>query len=277
MVSAILVEVGDEVAEGDPLIRCVDETYDESWLTLTEQRETLAAELYQLRQFREKPELRAEAGGIVTDLILTEGEAVEAEAQVCAITSTSTFQVQLLVSEQEIEQVQTGQEAELTFPSDGADEVAATYTGQVAEVSEAAEASDEETVYAVMVELKNAQGVQVGDACDAIIILSEADDAVLIPIQALSIQSDGTRCVEITYGDGLTSVVTVEVGLTSQDQVQILWGVEEGDEVVVASRVTETTVFTFFNHEWVIDQSESEYQGGTSSFPETSEGDAADG
>ncbi|MCD8381856.1 MAG: HlyD family efflux transporter periplasmic adaptor subunit [Clostridiales bacterium] len=267
IVSAILVAVGDEVAEGDPLVRCVDETYDETWSSLTEQRESLAAELYRLRQFREKPELTAKASGIVTDLTLTVGQTVEAEAQVCSITSTSSFQVQLLVSEQEIKQVQAGQDAELTFANE-ADEVDATYTGQVTEVADTAGDSDDETVCAVTVSLENAQGLQVGDACDAVIILDEAENAVLIPIQALTIQSDGTRSVEIAYGDGLTSAVSVEVGLTSQDQVQILWGVEAGDEVVVASRVTETTVFTFFNHEWVIDQSESEYQGGVSSLPE---------
>ncbi len=272
MVSSILVEVGDEVAQDDPLVRCVDETYDETWLALTEQRGTLAAELYRLRQFRENPVLTADSSGIVTDLALTEGEPVEQEAQVCAITSTSSFRIRLEVSEQEVEQIQVGLTAELTF-SDEADEVDTIYTGQVTEVSESAEASGDETVYAVTVSLENAQGLQVGDACDAVIILDEAENAVLVPIQALSIQSDGTRSVEIAYGDGLTSVVTVEIGLTSQDQVQILWGVEEGDEVVVASRVTETTVFTFFNHEWVIDQSESEYSVGPSSLPETEDSD----
>ncbi|MCC8129376.1 MAG: HlyD family efflux transporter periplasmic adaptor subunit [Clostridiales bacterium] len=268
MVSAIQVEVGDEVAEGDPLIRCVDETYDESWLTLTEQRETLAAEVYQLRQFRERPELTSEFSGVVTDLTLTAGGTVEAESQVCAITSTSSFQIGLEVSQQEAEQIQIGQTAELTFVNE-ADEVDTIYTGLVAEITDGEENSDGETVCTVTVSLENAQGLQVGDTCDAVIVLDEAENAILVPVQALTIQSDGTRSVEIAYGDGLTSVVTVEVGLTSQDQVQILRGVEEGDEVVVASRVTETTVFTFFNHEWVIDQSESEYSVGPSSLPET--------
>ncbi|MCD7945231.1 MAG: HlyD family efflux transporter periplasmic adaptor subunit [Clostridiales bacterium] len=272
MVSSLLVEVGDEVVQDDPLIRCVDETYDETWLALTEQRETLAAELYQLQQFRKKPDLTVGYSGIVADLTLTAGGAVEAEAQVCAITSTSSFQVQLEVSEQEAKQIQAGQEAELTFTSE-ADEVSSIYTGQVTEISDASEGSDDETACTVTVWLENAQGLQVGDTCDAVIILDEAENAVLVPIQALTIQSDGTRSVEIVYGDGLTSVVTVEVGLTSQDQVQILWGVEEGDDVVVASRVTETTVFTFFNHEWVIDQSESEYSVGPSSLPEAEDSD----
>lgn len=272
MVSSILVEVGDEVAEGDVLIRCVDESYDETWRSLTDQRETLAAEVYQLRQFRENPVLTADSSGIVTDLTLAEGEPVEKEAQVCAITSTSSFRIRLEVSEQEIEQVQVGQTAELTF-SDEVDEVDTIYTGQVTEVSESPEDSGGETVCAVTVWLESAQGLQVGDTCDGVIILGEAENAVLVPIQALTIQSDGTRSVEIAYGDGLTSVVTVETGLTSQEQVQILWGVEEGDEVVVASRVTETTVFTFFNHEWVIDQSESEYSVGPSSLPETEDSD----
>ncbi|MCD7760188.1 MAG: HlyD family efflux transporter periplasmic adaptor subunit [Clostridiales bacterium] len=265
MVSAIQVEVGDEVAEGDPLIRCVDESYDETWSSLTEQRETLAAEVYRLRQFRENPVLTSEFSGVVTNLTLTAGEAVEAESQVCDITSTSSFQIGLEVTQQQAEQVEIGQTAELTFASE-VDEADAIYTGLVAEI---ADGETDEDVCTVTVSLENAQGLQVGDTCDAVIILDEAENAVLVPIQALTVQSDGTRSVEIAYGDGLTSVVTVEVGLTSQDQVQILSGVEEGDEVVVASRVTETTVFTFFNHEWVIDQSESEYSVGPSALPET--------
>ncbi len=268
MVSSVLVEVGDEVAEGDLLVRCVDESYDETWRALTDQRETLAAEVYRLRQFREQPELTSEFSGVVTDLTLTAGGAVEAETQVCDITSTSSFQIGLEVTRQQAEQIETGQTAELTFSSE-VDEADAIYTGQVAEI---VDGEADEDGCTVIVFLENAQDLQVGDVCDAVIILDEAEDAVLVPIQALSIQSDGTRSVEIAYGDGLTSVVTVEVGLTSQDQVQILWGVEEGDEVVVASRVTETTVFTFFNHEWVIDQSESEYQGGVSTLPETEDG-----
>ncbi|MGM9538134.1 MAG: HlyD family efflux transporter periplasmic adaptor subunit [Candidatus Onthomonas sp.] len=252
IISKVNVEIGDAVEEGDILFTRIEAEYNAEYLDLLDQRMDLIGQLFSLQEFTKDPLLLSESRGIVADLTLEAGDQVEAGDKVCRLISTDNFTLSVDIVETDIGRVQPGQRVQLQF--DAFEDV--TYWGRVEKISSLGKQVGGLTAYTVTISLKGAEGLKVAMNADATIILASASDALLVPVRAVQIQEDGSEAVEISYGDGLTRVCKVETGLRNEDYVQILSGVQEGDEVVVASRVVETKVFSLFSFEWVIDQDE---------------------
>lgn len=252
IISRVEVEVGDQVSEETPLFHGIGISFNEEYLALMEQRMERLETLFALREFEKNPLLLADDGGIVTGLTIEAGDSVESGVQVCQLVSTDSFFVHVDIAQADIGRVRVGQTVQLEFA--GAE--GAVYEGRVEDVSTQDRQVGELTVYTVTVGLEEAEGLSVGADADATIVLDSASDALLVPIMAVRVQEDGTKTVEISCGDGLTRGSQVKTGLENGKYVQILQGVQEGEQVVVSSTVVETTVFSLFNFEWIIDQSE---------------------
>lgn len=268
IVSQVAVAVGDRVEEGDLLLSCIDAERNDAYLALLDQRAERIDTLFDLQAFKEEPRLVAETGGIVSGLEVESGDEIEAGARLCRLVSTDTFTLRVDVPEADARRVREGQTVELTFTGSSGQ----TYEGQVERLYENSEFKNGMTVRGIVVHLEDAEGLQVGMAADAAVILDEAEGAVLVPLRAVQTGEDGSQTVVLYYGDGLTRSHSVETGLQDGEYVQILHGVESGDNVVVASRVVETTVYSIFNHEWVVDQeagpSEDGFVSDTDGTPE---------
>lgn len=249
IISHVEVEVGDEVSEGDVLLSCIEEDYNDTYLKLLDQRLELVNQLFRLQEFLKNPVLTAEGTGIVTDLSVEEGEPVEAGQRVCSLVSDDTFQVQTYVLEAERERIQVGKP--VRFVQDGT-----TYQGWVTRTGSESLPVGGLSVCPVTVLLEQASGLETDTWGEVTLILDQAEDAILVPAEAVQTQSDGSQVVAISYGDGLTKLCQVETGLSDGTWVQILSGVQEGDQVVVASHVVETTIFSLFHFEWIIGQEE---------------------
>lgn len=279
LVSQVEVSLGDWVSEGDLLLSCTEISCD--GLDLLEERAGLVDELEELHALLEQPNLTAPADGRVTGLTVSEGAAVEEGTEICTLTSTDDFTVSVQIPASSLPQVRVGQQAECIF--DGV-----TYSGTVTHTSGRTQELGGLTVCTVTLRLTAAEGLAVGDEGEGSIILGREEEALLIPIEAVQVERLDTYLVRVSYGDGLTQQVEVEIGLQDGEMVQILDGLHEGDEVVVASRVVETTVFSFFNFEWIINQEEGQSEEGVLSetedvtvvedgtAPETEDGPAAD-
>ncbi|MBU2699545.1 HlyD family secretion protein/macrolide-specific efflux system membrane fusion protein [Sporomusaceae bacterium BoRhaA] len=63
--------------------------------------------------------------------------------------------------------------------------------------------------------------------------VGEKDDALLIPLAALKTSTNG-QYVMVLGANGVTENVPVTVGLTSNDKVEIISGLEEGDQLVIS-------------------------------------------
>lgn len=256
IISKVHVEVGDTVQEGDSLFTCVEAEYNEAYLDLLDQRLSVIDQLFTLQEFSKNPVLLASRDGIVTDLTLQEGETIEAGEKACVLVSTNDFNITVDIAGKDIKQVKVGQQVQLEF-----DRFRGTlFWGRVTKVSNRSKPVGGLYTYAVTVSLQDADGLTAGMPTQATIILDSASNAVLVPVQAVQTKEDGSQVVEISYGDGLSKVCQVEVGLRNEDYVQILNGVNEGDQVVISSHVVETKVFSLFNFEWIIDQEEEPIQ-----------------
>jgi len=73
-----------------------------------------------------------------------------------------------------------------------------------------------------------------GMSLDVDVIAAEAQDVVLVPIQALRQNADGSNFVEVLQPDGTFTAASVSVGLKDLANAQVLSGVQIGDKVSTA-------------------------------------------
>lgn len=250
IISEMEVSVGDEVSAGQVVARCILEEQNNAYLALLEQREQLVKELFELQEFTREPVIRAGSEGVIRTLQVKEGDELTAGGKVCQIVSTNDFYAQVDILESEAQELRSGQE--VVFTVDGA-----VNKGRLVSVSNREEEGCQLPLCQVRVSLDDAEGLSVGITGTATVILASAENAILVPVEAVKLQEDGTQAVEISYGDGLNRFNKVETGLEDGTYVQILKGVDEGEDVVVASHVVETKVVRVLGYEWVVEQDES--------------------
>jgi HlyD family secretion protein len=68
------------------------------------------------------------------------------------------------------------------------------------------------------------------------VIAAEARDALLVPLQALRQNADGSYFVEVLQPDGTFKVTPVSIGLKDLANAQVLTGLRVGDQVSTAAR-----------------------------------------
>lgn len=73
------------------------------------------------------------------------------------------------------------------------------------------------------------------------IILKEEKDALSVPIDGVSENSDGEQYVTKVNEDGKTEEVIVETGIADENYVQILSGLELNDKIQIETEITEST------------------------------------
>jgi RND family efflux transporter MFP subunit len=74
-----------------------------------------------------------------------------------------------------------------------------------------------------------------GMYADATLVLDSVKDAIVTPVQAVDRTSDGAR-VFVVGRDGKLEARTVQLGLESDDRIEVTRGLADGDLVVVGSR-----------------------------------------
>ncbi len=249
IISEIEVEVGDQVHAGDALVRCVMAEQNEAYLALLDQRGELVERLFALQEFAKDPVICADFEGVIQDLDLEAGSSISADSQICRVSSVKQFYGQVSVLKEDAQRVCSGQRIELVIGDQ-------TYEGKVLCTALSSEMMCSLEVIPVRILLEDGEGLDVGMTGGCTVILASEEEAVLVPAAAVKVQEDGTKAVEISYGDGLNRFNKVETGLEDGSYVQILKGVDEGENVVVASRVVEKKVVEFLGHEWVVEETE---------------------
>lgn len=109
-----------------------------------------------------------------------------------------------------------------------------TFEGRVARF---ADALDSQTrTMETEIDVENRDGTVVdGMYAEASLILSEKDDALTVPIQAVQREESGPSVLMVDR-EGRVQERSVKIGAEGNDQVEILSGLSEGDQVVIGNR-----------------------------------------
>ena len=150
------------------------------------------------------------------------------ETAAFSIASATEASVSINVDELDILSVKEGQTATVTLDAlDGQE-----FEGTITEVSNEASSGNSSAKYPVTITFEKTQDMLLGMSASATIHVNEAEDAVLIPVDALQEKGDSTFVYTKKDSDGnLSGEVEVETGISNGSQVEITSGLEEGDTV----------------------------------------------
>ncbi|MFK4760355.1 efflux RND transporter periplasmic adaptor subunit [Microbacterium sp. ZW T5_45] len=145
------------------------------------------------------------------------------------LVSTTSWSLDVSVGETDVANVQVGQQVELT-DDDGNE-----YFGTVSEVGLLPSTSSGSAQYPATITITgDGEGLFDGISLTGSIVYERRTDVLAVPSAAVT-TTDGTSTVTVVDADGAQSEVTVEVGESSGQYTEILSGIAEGDEIVVAS------------------------------------------
>lgn len=168
--------------------------------------------------------------GTITDVNSKPGDQVNPGTPAFRLDDLSHLWVDVEVSEVDINQVQSGQPAILTFDAILAKE----YNGEVVEVSPVGTETQGVVNFKVTVELTDADAdVRPGMTSAVEIVVSQLDNALLVPNQAVRAE-EGKRMVYILGENGELTSIEVTLGASSDRHSQLLEGdLQPGDLIVL--------------------------------------------
>lgn len=190
------------------------------------------AALKQAELALDNTQLKAPFDGVVAQVSIVPGSAASAATPALRLLNRNPLHVDLRLSENDVAQVQSGQEVTLTIQSLGDWST----TGQVSYISPAADNNNGLVTYAVRVSFAdNDPRVKVGMTSDLKIVTDRKGDVLLVPNTALLPKGSG-RVVQVPVtdakGNPATQEVEVQTGLTDGTQTEILSGLQEGQKII---------------------------------------------
>ena len=163
-------------------------------------------------------------------------------AQIAAVTPQDAMTLQITVDEQDISSLQNGMTAQIRIDALGGEK----YTAAITEIGNTGESSGGSSKYTVTLTLDRAGDMLSGMTASVSIVLSTAESVLTVPADALVEQGNQTL-VYTGYDEEtqtLLAPVTVEVGRSDGETVEILSGLTEGQTYYYAYYDTLEISFT---------------------------------
>lgn len=238
-VSSIRVSEGDQVSSGQTLIVLTSNDLDDSLQSASESLRNAEISLENQYENLDDYTITSPIKGTIVDKNYNAGETTEANQVLCTIYDLSYLTMTLSVDELDIASIEVGQSVSIV--ADAVEDT--TYTGTVTKVSVAGTSSGSATTYPVTIRIDETDGLLPGMSVDATIELASAEDVLAIPSAALNrgdtvlVTADSPSAangtlVESTTEDGEDYYsVEVTTGISGDDYIEIVSGLQEGDTV----------------------------------------------
>ena len=177
-----------------------------------------------------KTVLSAPFAGVVTKQTARIGEIVGANEAVVSLLSEAAFEIEVNIPEADIARITTGNKANVTLDAYGRN---VKFEAVVQQVDLAGTLIEGVAVYKTILQFVKAdERIKSGMTANVDIVADTATDVIFVPQRAV-ISRDDRRIVRIIV-DGKIKEVAVEIGLRgSEGTIEIISGIQEGDEVVV--------------------------------------------
>lgn len=252
-VEALLVNEGDYVTKGTPIFRMTVKTADkliQSYKdTLDKAEESVESAQNKLDSTQDSYDnytIKAPISGQVITKSYKVGDNITKNSSSTTVLATiydlSSLTFEMSIDELDIQKVKVGQKVSVmadAFENE-------TFTGTVTNVSLESTYSNGVTTYPVTVTLDEMGDLLPGMNVDGIITLDEAEDVLLIPVDALMrgnqvyVKDDTVTEQQGPVPAGFRSTA-VETGLTNDSYVEIKSGLSEGEVVYVAESTSSNT------------------------------------
>ncbi len=200
-VRKVYVAVGDDVKDGDKLLRMSN-------------GETIEAEF----------------DGRVNALEVAEGDEVNAGDMLVQVADFTHMSVRFRVDEYDISEVAVGQACTVTVTA-----LEKSYDSQISAIDYISASGGNVAYYTATVYVDVDDGVYPGMQTSVTIVQEEANDVVILKMDALSFDNNNSAYVLMYNDAGELEQVSVEVGVSNGNYVEIRSGLSDGDTVYVVS------------------------------------------
>ena len=210
------------VAESDPSAVTAEEKEKmEITNNLSELDQMSAQELVEAA----KKGIKADFNGVITKVSVVEGATTALGTELFTLQNTDKVDVNVNVSKYDYDKVKEGQRAEITLAGK-------TYEGEVTNISHIATQNEKgASLISADVRIKNPdEDIFFGVDAKVTIHAEEADDAVVLPAEVVNIGKTGSFCYVIE--NGVITKKDITTGISSDEYVEVLDGIQEGDEVI---------------------------------------------
>lgn len=173
------------------------------------------------------------------------GDMLESGKPMCVIYDLSALELTLNVNELDISNVAVGQKVDISAAAVPGE----TYVGEVTRVSLAGTTTNGFTTYPVTVSLKEYGALKPGMNVSATIHCTTVKDALCVPVNAVSrgntvlvaqagaLSADGTQVTDAAKAESRT----VTLGVSDDEYIQILSGLQEGEVVLCQAMISGET------------------------------------
>ena len=164
------------------------------------------------------------------DVITYEANSAARDKLAIRIDDLTSHYIDITVTELDVNNIHLGQKVTITFDAIPLRE----YTGTITNISNAGTINNLSVNFALTVKMDEIDNsVKSGMMADVAIVTEQAEDALYVPRQAISVAEDGeTRIVQKQMADGTFVDVPVTTGISSGTNIQIITDqIKEGDTV----------------------------------------------
>lgn len=172
-----------------------------------------------------KKGITAEFNGIVSKADIKQGAAATQGMELFTIQNTDKASVDVTLSKYDYDTVKEGQSAEITLGDN-------TYQGTVTKMSHIAVQNEKGTpVISATISINDPDDdIFLGVDAKVKIHAASAKNVVTLPVEVVNIGKDGSFCYVIE--DGLVTKRDITTGISSEDYVEVIDGIKEGEEVI---------------------------------------------
>lgn len=167
----------------------------------------------------------AEFNGIVTELNVYDGFVTDQSSKLMKVENSENVRVNISLSKYDLEKVAVGQKAEVVVAGN-------TYQGTVSKINHMAQANDSGTrLVTAQVHIDDAdENIYLGIEGRVTIHAQKAEKVLTVPFSAVNTDQNGDFCYVIK--DGVVERRAVTIGLTSENNMEVLEGLEEGEQII---------------------------------------------
>lgn len=179
--------------------------------------------------------LYADGTGIVTEVVYEAGDRLRDVGALLSYAAPEDMTISVDVTQEDIVDLQVGDKVDITFTAYKED----SYEGSIRSINTTATSRESNTVsYTVVIAVEGDTAPLYGGMTADIIFVTEQKEDVLYISKKAVVEENGKSYVYYKTPMGGRELKEVEVGIDNGIHIEILSGLEEGDTIYLASRVS---------------------------------------
>lgn len=229
-VSKLYVKNGQYVKAGDVIAEIKNDDISANLQTATVSLQNAYEQLAYAKDKLEDYTIVAPISGTITAQSIKIGDIVSAGTLITTVSNTSEYEFKIPVDELDISSVSLDKKVLVTIDAIPETENEP-IVGRISKIPLEGVTVGGVTDYYVTIAIPQTENLRISMNASAEIILNESSDVLMLPIEALE-KENGKTYVQVVK-NGALNRVEVKTGISNSAYIEVLEGLNEGDEVVV--------------------------------------------